>query len=312
MGKWLELVEIRTKLASLLPFGIGILLAVTRWHSFDWANTALFFVAMLGFDMLTTAINNLMDYHKAKDPDYRRHVNVIGRTGMNPSHVAAGILLGLAATVAVSLGLVARTHWFLLLIGAACFAIGIFYTFGPLPLSRLPLGEVFSGVTMGLGIPFIAVYVNVPARDFLAVDLAWPQLVVDGSLPGLLALGLTAVLPMALIANVMLANNLADYEQDVANHRLTLPMYLGKPASGWLYRGLAVVGYPAIGLAVVSGLVTPWCLVTWLSLPAVWRNAQRFVARPDKATTFGTAIANLVLGNGSLLAGLAIAAGVGA
>ena len=55
----LELVEIRTKLASVLPFAIGTLFAVTYFHAFDWLNTLLFFTAMLIFDMMTTALNNL-------------------------------------------------------------------------------------------------------------------------------------------------------------------------------------------------------------------------------------------------------------
>lgn len=40
---FLELVEIRTKLASVLPFAIGTLFAVTYFHAFDWLNTLLFF-----------------------------------------------------------------------------------------------------------------------------------------------------------------------------------------------------------------------------------------------------------------------------
>lgn len=63
---FLELVEIRTKLASVLPFAIGTLFAVTYFHAFDWLNTLLFFTAMLIFDMMTTALNNLMDYQKSQ------------------------------------------------------------------------------------------------------------------------------------------------------------------------------------------------------------------------------------------------------
>ncbi|KHS59025.1 1,4-dihydroxy-2-naphthoate prenyltransferase, partial [Listeria monocytogenes] len=64
--------------------------------------------------------------------------------------------------IATGLGvwLVFRTDLLVLLIGFVCFCIGILYTFGPVPLSRMPLGEIFSGVTMGFGIFFLAVYVN--------------------------------------------------------------------------------------------------------------------------------------------------------
>ncbi|MFX4053976.1 1,4-dihydroxy-2-naphthoate prenyltransferase, partial [Streptococcus suis] len=62
----------------------------------------------------------------------------------------------------VSLLLGWRTSWLLLPMGGLCFLIGILYTFGPIPLSRMPLGEVFSGVTMGFCIFFLAVFIQQP------------------------------------------------------------------------------------------------------------------------------------------------------
>lgn len=64
---FLELVEIRTQLDSVLPFAIGTLFAVTYLLAFDWRLTLLFFTDMLIFDMMNTALNNLMDYTKAQD-----------------------------------------------------------------------------------------------------------------------------------------------------------------------------------------------------------------------------------------------------
>lgn len=42
---FLKLVEIRTKLASLFPFLIGILFVIYRYDEFDPLNTAIFFLA---------------------------------------------------------------------------------------------------------------------------------------------------------------------------------------------------------------------------------------------------------------------------
>ena len=50
--------------------------------------------------------------------------------------------------------------WPLLLMGGFCYAVGILYSAGPRPLSSLPLGEVFSGFTMGFMITLICVYLN--------------------------------------------------------------------------------------------------------------------------------------------------------
>ena len=64
---FLELVEIQTKLASFFPFLLGALFAALYFKEFNLGNTLLFFAAMLIFDMTTTAINNFMDFLKAKD-----------------------------------------------------------------------------------------------------------------------------------------------------------------------------------------------------------------------------------------------------
>ncbi len=306
MANFLELVEIRTKLASLLPLVIGVLFAVVYFGQIDKLNTLLFAVATLLVDMATTAINNLMDYHKARSQRYLQETNIISKAGLAPRKVAAMIVAMLFVASILGLVLVWRTQWILLLIGGACFVIGIFYTFGPLPLSRLPLGEVFSGVTMGLGIPFIAVFVNVQGSHFLTVQWAWPQLYVSGNWVALVALGLVCVTPMATIANVMLANNLSDLDEDIANHRTTLPMYLGLQHALGLYAGLAYCGLLALVMAVVLGLMRWPLLVAFVALPGVVRNTRRFMAKQVKAETFPTAIANLVLANGALIVGLLI------
>ncbi|KRM71486.1 1,4-dihydroxy-2-naphthoate polyprenyltransferase [Lacticaseibacillus brantae] len=307
---FLEVVEARTKLASILPFVVGTLFAAVYFGQVNWVNTGIFFIAMLFFDMATTALNNLMDFQKAKDNAYRHTTNIIGRAQVSPALVAIMVVTMVAIATVLGLVLVWRTNWLLLLIGMVCFAIGIFYTFGPLPLSRLPLGEVLSGGVMGLGIPFIAVYINVPENTLLALQLAWPQFGLTGNFVALIALGLTCIPAMATIANVMLANNISDCDEDLRNHRTTLPMYLGKKYSLWLYIGLAYVGYIGILAAVIMQLL-PWpALLIVVSLPWVMANTRRFAAKQVKHETFGTSVANLVLENGSLILGLLLAWGV--
>jgi len=305
-----ELVEARTKLASILPFLVGTLFAALYFQQFNGINTAIFFVAMLLFDMTTTAINNLMDYHKAKDQTYRDQTNIVGRAHLNPTGVAA--LIGVMLLIATALGLILvwRTDWLLLLIGAVCFGIGIFYTFGPLPLSRLPLGEVFSGVTMGLAIPFIAIYVNVDAAKLLNLTITWPRFDLSGDFVALILIGLTCVPCMATIANVMLANNLSDYDEDVQNGRTTLPMYLGKKWGLVLYQFLAYVGYPVIVLVVALGGLPVVTLLMLISLPWVIKNTNRFVAKQVKAETFVTAVRTLMIENGSLILAMLIGWGL--
>src|SRR5690625_3934625 len=157
---FLKLVEIQTKIASVFPFLIGLLFVIYRYDSFYLANTLIFFSAMLLFDLTTTVINNYIDYQKASSESFREEHNIISQIGISLNQVIKIIFIMLIVSIALSLWLVYRTDLFVLFVGMLCFAIGIFYTFGPIPLSRMPLGEFFSGVTMGFGIIFLTVYIN--------------------------------------------------------------------------------------------------------------------------------------------------------
>lgn len=216
---FLEFVEIKTKLASLFPFVLGTLF--TLYHfGINALNTILFFIAMVVvFDMATTAINNTMDYVKAKNLVYRDEENILGKAGISVKQAAKIIVSMIAFAALLGLILTARTDLLLLMIGAFCFAIGILYTFGPFPISRMPLGEVASGLTMGFGIFFIAVFVNVPAGTLASLLLQWPNFTLAGSIANLLIILLQSAPLVFSIANIMLANNICDYKTDISNHQ---------------------------------------------------------------------------------------------
>ena len=157
---FLKLVEIQTKLASLFPFLVGLLFVIYRYGTFDLVNTLIFFSSMLIFDLTTTAINNYMDYKKATTDEYRKRENIIGQENIPLRLVRFTIISMLIIASALGVWLVFRTDLLVLFLGIICFIIGVFYTYGPIPLSRLPLGEIFSGLTMGFGILFLTVYIN--------------------------------------------------------------------------------------------------------------------------------------------------------
>lgn len=307
MPVFLELVEIKTKLASLFPFLLGTLFSVYYFSSFDGWNTLLFFVAMIIFDMATTAINNTMDYVKAKNTEYRDGENILGRAGISVEKATRLIVTMVMVAAAMGIVLTYRTNSLLLVIGAICFLIGILYTFGPFPISRMPLGEVLSGLTMGFGIFFIAVFINVPGNELMTLVIDWPAFRLEGHLLNVLIVFLNALPLVFTIANIMLANNTCDFETDVSNHRYTLVYYIGKPLALKLY-GLLYYGvFAAVILAVVLRVTTIWMLLVVLLFPLVQKNIKTFQANPDKATTFAIAIKNLVLIHGVQIVALVLA-----
>ena len=158
-----KLVEIQTKVASVIPYTLALFYTLYSTKHLNALNMIVMFCSMVIFDMTVTALNNFFDHKRAvKKHGYNYEVhNSIVQYRLKNSTVAAVIVV--MGTIAAALGLLLawRTGMVTLLLGAACFAIGIAYSFGPLPISHTPFGEIFSGLTMGLGIPFITYYINV-------------------------------------------------------------------------------------------------------------------------------------------------------
>lgn len=292
---FMKLVEIQTKIASLFPFLLGVLFSAYYFSEFNFWNTLLFFVAMILFDMTTTAINNLMDFQKAKDKTYQQNVNIIGRTGLSEKKVIRLIFIMLGLSTVLGLILVYRTTFLLLAIGVVCFAIGIFYTFGPIPISRTPLGEILSGLTMGFGIFFIAVLINDSDGSLIRLAFEGPEFLLTGNLQAIFSVFLVSLPTVFLISNIMLANNTCDLEEDIVNHRFTLPFYIGKERAVLLFNLLMYLCYVIIALSVVLGYLHPLMLAVFITFPLIKKNLNTYNQKQIKTETFVVAIKNVVL-----------------
>ena len=291
----IELVELRTKIASVIPFVVGLLFSIWTFGNFNAVNMGLFFVGMICFDMATTVMNNLMDYVKAKNETYRQEENIIGTSALTVKQAAMifASLVGIATIIGIIL--VMRTNVILLFVGILCFVISIFYTFGPIPISRMPLGEVLSGVTMGFGIFWIVIFINSPEASFAWMGLEDGMLLVRLALLDHMKVALLSLPLVCTIANIMLSNNLCDLKTDITNHRYTLVYYIGKPTALKLYQGLYLISFVAMVLAVVFRIAPILMLGTLVVGIPVYKNIQLFIKKQEKRTTFAVAIKNMLM-----------------
>ena len=284
LKRFFAYVEIRTKIASLLPFLLGLVYVLYTHQTVAWPLTGLFFLSMTCFDMATTALNNYMDTKatRADLPFSRKRARWI-------------LLLLLAIATVSGLALAALTRPVVLLAGAACFAVGIAYTFGPAPISRMPLGELFSGLFMGFFIPFLVVTIN--TKPGTLADLIWqpPFLALEANIPELARLALLTIPPISGIANIMLANNICDEAGDIAIKRYTLPFYLGKHRALQLFTALQLLSLAAIAAIGVLGILPRIVLLTLLAAWPLYRMVRRFWQLQDKAKTFPLSVAGFVL-----------------
>jgi 1,4-dihydroxy-2-naphthoate octaprenyltransferase len=288
MKRFLGFVEIQTKITSVFAFLMTIAYLWAKGFVIRWGATVLFFAAMFLFDLTTTAVNNYMgSKDHGESPHYGRPAALL---------IIASLL---ALSVAGGLWLVFMTDIVVLLAGGLCFLFGIFYSYGPVPISATPLGEALSGLFYGFFIPFLLFYINLPAGSLFSLALAGQTLDISVNLVVLLHLLLLSAVPVLTTANIMLANNICDIEKDKATARHTLPQYLGRK-SVYLFAGLYYLCYAAIIAMAAAGVVSPICLLSLLTIVPVQRNIKKFFAEQVKSKTFVVSVRNYVIIMGAL------------
>lgn len=281
---FLELVEFKAKTASILPFFIGICFSLYNFHKLHLGLVLLYFVAMVIFNMAVDILDNYNDYHHATEiHDYREKTNIIGREGLDLKLVFRMMMGMIIVSALIGIGMSFIVGWPFLVMGLFCYGVGIFYSSGPKPLSSLPLGEVFSGLTMGFMITILCVYMN--TYEVFQWNFANLSEIFLISLPNTL-----------WIANLMLANNICDVEEDEKNNRFTLVHYLGKPQAIHLFVGMNIAAFLAILLSV-SVKIAPWSMLgTFLVAPFIYKQVRIFTKKQVKRETFICSVRILAVG----------------
>jgi 1,4-dihydroxy-2-naphthoate octaprenyltransferase len=282
--KFLSYVEIMTKITSVFPFfyTIGFLLVLNQ--KIDIKLSVIFFASMFLFDLTTTAINNYID---TKD----NHQTL--QFGRKTAFAIIVILFSISTALGIYLAYLTDIVVFLL--GAICFAFGVFYTFGPVPISRQPLGEFFSGLFYGLIIPFILLYINTPKGYFLTFEITAINISLDINIVNCITVLLLAVAPAFATSNIMLANNTCDLEHDIAVRRHTLPYFIGVKNSVKLFALLYYGIYLSSVLLVIFRIVHPIYLLSLLSIIIVQKNINIFKKEQIKTKTFVVAVKNFII-----------------
>lgn len=296
---FLKLVEIQTKVASIIPYLVGTVFALYKFDNFNMKNAILLFLSMIIFDMTVTAINNYVDYIKAIKKEgfgYEEH-NAITKYGLKPKTVLGIIIVMLIVSSLLGILLFLNTNIIILLVGLVCFTIGIFYSFGPIPISRTPFGEIFSGVTMGFFITFLAIYIHIFDKGILNISIIDGNFELMINLKVIISIFVISIPLIVGISNIMLANNICDMEDDFINRRFTLPIYIGKENALTIFKCLYYIGFVGISIAVILKVLPIVSLLTLLVLIQINKNIKSFYILQSKKDTFILAVKNFILLN---------------
>lgn len=283
LERFFDYIEIKTKITSAFTFLLTIAFLLYQSQEMLWGKTMLFFGGMFFFDLTTTAINNYIDSkNNGQVLAFERKKSLL--------------IIYLLFVISAGLGLYLAyiTDLVVLVAGGICFLCGVLYTYGPLPISRMPLGEVVSGFFYGIMIPFILMYINSPEGMYLSYSLSFKTVSLSLQIVPILTLILFSVTPFAVTANIMLANNICDLKKDIQVKRHTLPYYIGRSALP-LFAGLYYLTYVSMILMVAFRILPPVVLVALFTIIPVQKNISVFLKKQDKATTFNVSIMNFII-----------------
>jgi 1,4-dihydroxy-2-naphthoate octaprenyltransferase len=232
---WIAGARPRTLPAAIVPVVVGTACAAGRVPGgLIWWRAACALIVALAIQVATNYSNDYSDGIRGTDADTKRvgPVRLVGQGLAKPSAVkrAAFLSFGVAAVAGLALAIAVGPE--LILVGAASFLAGWFYTGGPRPYGYAGLGEVFVFLFFGVVATAGSAYVQAE---------------------GLTALALGASVPVGCLATALLVvNNLRDIPGDTAVGKRTLAVRMGDGATRTLYVGLLVGAFVAIPL--VAGL----------------------------------------------------------
>lgn len=299
ISSFLKLVEIQTKVASMTPFFLGTVYTLYRFEDFSLKNFIIMFVSLISVDMATTAINNYMDYKKAIKKhgyNYEKH-NAIVKDGLKESVVVVTISILLLLAILFGVLLYINTNFIILILGAISFAASVLYSYGPIPISRMPLGEIFSGFFMGFIIVFISIYIHLYDSSLIFYTYADGILNLGIDIKEVFYIFLLCIPAIIGIANIMLANNTCDMDDDIINKRYTLPIFIGKEKALKLFKTLYYIAYLDIILLVILRIIPILSAVSLLTFIPVSKNIKMFFEIQTKKDTFVLAVKSFVILN---------------
>ena len=280
--KFNALVQIQTIIISALPYIIGSLMASYYYHHFDLSYCLWLFLAVISFHLAVNGHNQYTDYLRDKKSHVTSYNNILEKFNISRNWARNVIILLTLVSATIGIILSFKVGWIILLIGFFSYLIGYCYSGGPYPILKTPFGEPASGITMGYNITLLGIYVNIynihPFDSFF-----WAKAIIVAC-PAIFA-----------IANVMLANNICDVEEDVKIGRKTLPFYIGRKNALIVLCIYYVLAYIFLILSVVLHYLPTLAFGGLLTIPLVYRSTRTFVKDPHKETTFKGILMNVLL-----------------
>jgi 1,4-dihydroxy-2-naphthoate octaprenyltransferase len=259
---WLNQIRANFLVLAVLLVLIGIALAykyLPEHHSINWFDSLLI---IFGTVMAHASVNLFNEYsdHLTGIDQHTKRTPFSGGSGMmksgwtEPSSVliAAISTLLIAGSIGIYFGIIAHWTLFAIMLTGA-FSI-VFYT--PL-LTKLMLGELFSGLTLGT-LVVLGTFVSLTATPGQPLSTLLPLEVIMVSIP-----------PGILTALLLLLNQFPDSEADKQGGRKHLVITLGYKGAAYIYTAGVIATFFTILVLPLAGISSYWLYLGLLPLPVI-------------------------------------------
>ncbi len=283
--------QIRANFLILAVFLVGIGLAITWRHlpsvNGDF-NTFHAFLIMAGVVLAHISVNLFNEY---SDFTTKIDFNTIrspfsGGSGMlvtgqtSPRSVLIAAITSLAVAFGIGLYFSIVSHWSILIFAVMGALTIVLYT--PL-LSRLMLGELFSGLTLGTFV-VIGTYIAMTATPGMSLaEILSSELILISIPPGIL----TSLL--------LLINEFPDVEADRKGGRKHLVIRFGRQTAAYIYAIGVFLTFGIIILLPILGMTTTWIYLALIPLPLALNASFLAIKHYDDTSKITTAMGNNVI-----------------
>lgn len=263
IGKWWVAMRPFALPASCMPIIFGSVLAITIGQA--PFNLTLFLAALIGMSTLHTGanlLNDVYDYKKGVDKQINPVSGAVVRSWITTREALVAGWLFLAIGSLIGLLIFSQIGLAIFWIGLVGIAIGVLYTWGPLPLKFYALGD-------------LAVFLNFGILGALG---AWT--VQTGTLSWVPVLW---AVPMSLlVVGILHANNWRDIRSDTAGGIRTMASFLGDISSEGYYAILLFGPFAVILILILlshASIMNPKMpltfLVTFLAMPKAFKLIKK-------------------------------------
>lgn len=259
---WVKTARPFSLTATVSPVLVGTAIALYEQHF----NALIFIATMLSCLFLQIGANYFNEYF-----DYRYGLDTAQSLGATTvifqgKMTARQVFLGGAGSFALAalfgLYLILVVGPAIILFGLAAMAIAYFYSSKPFKFAARGLGDPLVYLAMGFLMTWGAYYVQVQRWSWHAFAASVPV--------GLLV---TAILNM---------NNVRDYEDDLAVHKLTLPVRFGRRFGERYHAALLIGAYVTTTIFALVGLLPILALGVWLTFPLAYTNVRAVLTATDR------------------------------